>query len=346
MPIWSEILTEINETLTPEGTPDFDKVRRQYLLRLHKHTGRNTILYGSAWLQKPDAPPSSVTINDEDMQAFMENVHSLEGDELDLFLHSPGGSLESAEHIVSYLRSRFSHIRVIVPQLAMSAATLICCAADKIVMGKHSSLGPIDPQLILPVQSGQRRVAAQTVLDQFHRAQEEMAEPKKMAAWYPMLSQYGPDLIVLCENSVNLSKLLSKEWLSRYMFKCCDNKSERAKNISDWLSDHKNFKSHGRHILRPDLEAKGLVIERLEEDETLQDLALSVYHAVTHTFTNTHAIKIVENHLGRAFVKLHRTGPTIQPPEQALDQKIDRPSKRPVKQDSNRQNRRKGRKKR
>jgi ClpP class serine protease len=29
--------------------------------------------------------------------------------------------------------------------MAMSAATMIACAADVIVMGKHSFLGPIDP---------------------------------------------------------------------------------------------------------------------------------------------------------------------------------------------------------
>lgn len=41
----------------------------------------------------------------------------------------------------------------------------------------------------------------------------------------------------------------------------------------------------------------------LEKDQTLQDLILSVHHATMLTFANTGAIKIVENHLGRAFVK-------------------------------------------
>ncbi len=68
------------------------------------------------------------------MQAFIEVCYALEGETLDLILHSPGGSPEAAEAIVSYLRSRFSSIRVIVPQLAMSAATMIACAADQIVL--------------------------------------------------------------------------------------------------------------------------------------------------------------------------------------------------------------------
>jgi hypothetical protein len=38
----------------------------------------------------------------------------------------------------------------------------------------------------------------------------------------------------------------------------------------------------------------------------LQDLALSVFHSSTLTFSSTPTIKIVENHLGRAFVKQSR----------------------------------------
>ena len=46
-----------------------------------------------------------------------------------------------------------------------------------------------------------------------------------------------------------------------------------------------------------------MVIRNLEDDEQFQDLSLSVFHATTHTFMGTAAIKIVENHRGRAFVK-------------------------------------------
>ena len=120
----------------------------------------------------------------------MEVSYGLESDDgLDLILHSPGGSPEAAEAIVSYLRSRFTNIPVIVPQLAMSAATMIACAANEIVLGKHSSLGPTDPQILIPTSLGIRAVPAQAVLDQFDRAQMECADPAKLSAWLPMLSQ-------------------------------------------------------------------------------------------------------------------------------------------------------------
>ena len=308
MPIWSEILRELDQS-TPQGSPpDFDGVRRRYLAGLNKHTGRNVVLYASGWLQK-QAPPALTSINDEDIHALMEVTSGLQGTHLDLILHSPGGSPEAAEGIVSYLRSRFQHIRVIVPELAMSAATMISCAANEILMGKHSFLGPIDPQLLVSTPLGQRYVPAQAVLDQFDKAQKECQNPAKLSAWLPMLSQYGPDLLVQCEMAISLSKELVNTWLGAYMFAGIDDLEERenrAQFVAAWLADHTTFKSHSRHLPRVKLQKKGLLITPLEKDEILQDLSLSIFHATTHTFSGTAATKIVENHSGRAFIKQHR----------------------------------------
>ena len=217
MPIWSGILGELNQTAAQGASPDFDGVRRRYLAALQAHTGRNVVLYASAWLQK-EAAPTLTSITDEDIQALMEVTWGLRDPNLDLILHSPGGSPEAAEGVVSYLRSRFQNIRVIVPQLAMSAATMISCAANEIMMGKHSFLGPIDPQLVVSTPLGRRFVPAQAVLDQFDRAQQECVDPARLSAWLPMLGQYGPDLLEQCETALSLSTELVGTWLTAYMF--------------------------------------------------------------------------------------------------------------------------------
>ncbi len=307
MPIWSEILKELQQTTAQGKKSDFDGTRRKYLHKLHNYTKRNIILYASGWLQK-EAPQELVSIGDEDVHALMEVTQGLEGSALDLILHSPGGSPEAAEAIVSYLRTRFSEIRVIVPQLAMSAATMISCAADEIVLGKHSFLGPTDPQILLSTPLGKRLAPAQTILDQFDKAQKECADPAKLSAWLPMLSQYGPDLLKRCETALDMSKELVKTWLETYMFNQLDDRSEKAELVATWLADHQEFKSHSRHISRDVIE-EHLKVCRLEDDEKLQDLSLSVFHATTHTFTSTSAAKIVENHTGRAFIKHHVVSP-------------------------------------
>ena len=94
------------------------------------------------------------------------------------------------------------------------------------------------------------------------------------------------------------------------MFKEMDDRSEKATRVARWLADHKQFKMHNRHISRSQLQGNHLVVRALEDNETLQDLSLSVFHATIHTFTGTPAVKIVENHTGRAFIKHQIIQPT------------------------------------
>ena len=51
-------------------------------------------------------------------------------------------------------------------------------------------------------------------------------------------------------------------------------------------------------------EKMGLRIEHLEDDADFQDFVLSVFHATTHAFSSTPAMKIIENQNGKAFIKI------------------------------------------
>jgi len=315
MPTWGQVLKETQEELARGNQMPFDVVRRRYLTLLHQYTKRNTILYASKWTQPSGVQPGVVSINDEDIQGLMEVVFQMKGDELDLILHSPGGSPEATEAIVSYLRSKFRHIRVIVPQAAMSAATMLSCAANRIVLGKHSSLGPIDPQIILQTPLGIQMIPAQAILDQFQRAQEECKNPQLLNSWLPILSQFGPALLVQCQNAIDLAKGLVEKWLHTYMFESSNQKL--AIEIAKQLSSHGDFKSHGRHISLDQAQQYGLVVDALEDDHQFQERVLSVYHAAMLMFTGTAAVKILENHAGGAFLKIEQQLVFAQPPQKA-----------------------------
>jgi serine dehydrogenase proteinase len=310
MPIWGEIGAEISQTAQLLRS----QRRRKYLGLAAGHTKRPTILYATAWLSNPNVPAPFVSVADEDLLGFMETIHGLPGPNLDLILHSPGGSGSAAEQIVKYLRTKFDHIRIIVPHMAMSAATMIACAANEIVMGKHSFLGPIDPQLFIQTALGPRSVPAQAILEQFERALRDAVDPAKLRAWAPMLAQYGPDLLVSCQNAAKLSEDLVSEWLGSYMFGGQANASEKGQAIAHWLSDHAAFKTHARPISRNELLARGLTIRSLEEDQVEQDLFLSIHHATAHTFNGTPSVKIIENNLGKAYVRMVQTLPSPIPP--------------------------------
>lgn len=301
MPTWSEITKEIEATPDANGSPNFDAVRRKYLLALHKYTKRNVIIYASRWVQGvPPSPSQFIQITDGDLHGFMEVVHGMRGKKLDLILHSPGGEVGAAEGIVHYLRTKFSDIRVIVPHLAMSAATMIACASDAIVIGKHSYLGPTDPQLS---SLDGKSFPATAVLDQFAMAKRDCDDKSQLNAWIPILPHYGPALLMQCQNAVDLSQKLVNDWLSRYMFRKKKDGKKHAESIAKWLSDHTSHKVHSRHIDRTRFRLRGMNIQYLEEDDQLQDLVLSIYHTVAITFTAKPGVmKIIENHNSRAFI--------------------------------------------
>ncbi len=300
MPYWDQILELVAVTADEDGIPDFDRVRRLFLQLLSQHTGRDTILYASGWIQKPEANDQSVSVTDEDLQALMATSAGLKGPDLDLILHSPGGSVVAAEAIVLYLRSRFSNIRVIVPNLAMSAASMIACAADQLVMGKHSFIGPSDPQVLVATPYGWQLVAAYNVLRQFETAQNAASDTSEMAVWEPMLNQYGPDVLQRCNQSIALTKVLVKSWLEAYLLKHDPRQAEKTANQ---LTDGTAWGSHSRHIHRDWLTQRNVPIIQLEDEEVFEDLVLSTFHAATHTFVGTESVKIVENQLGRSYIK-------------------------------------------
>lgn len=307
MPTWGQILNELKGLTgvrqSPSGASPFDVIRRRYLAALAEKTGRNVILYASRWTQG-GGDPQITSITPEDVQGFMEVIGGLSGDTLDLVLHSPGGSAESTEALVTYLRSKFRDIRVIVPHAAMSAATMLACSGNSILMGRHSFLGPIDPQVIMQTELGSRSVPAYAILEQFAYAQAEVKrDPALLPAWLPILRQYGPALIVQCRLHQQLAEALVSKWLGQFMFNGDPAKATLAAQIASHLSNHGAFKSHSRFISKEEAKLFGLLVEDLEADQGIQDAVLSLFHAATHTFSATPAAKIIENHQGKAFIK-------------------------------------------
>ncbi len=296
MPNWREVLEEFQKYQI-EAVQSPDLVRRKYLDLLYKHTGRNVISYYSGFLSKPYVEQSGIT--DEDKNGFMMTINNLDRTKgLDLILHTQGGELAATESIVDYLRRMFKHdIRAIVPQIAMSAGTMIACSCREIVMSKHSNLGPIDPHL--------RDIPAVGVIKEFKRACREVKrDSSKIPIWQSIIRQYRPTFLSQCENAIQWSKQFVEEQLKSVMFEGLPNANERAKKVVRKLTDYSRNKSHNRHIHIDECQNEiGLVVSPLENDPILQDLVLTIHHCNMHVFQNTLAYKMIENHLGLALVK-------------------------------------------
>ena len=70
---------------------------------------------------------------------------------ISLFLYTRGGDTAAAWNIVNLLKMYCDELEVIVPHKAHSAGTIISLGANKIVMTKQATLGPIDPSLTTPL---------------------------------------------------------------------------------------------------------------------------------------------------------------------------------------------------
>jgi len=296
MPSWSALVDEVNAA----GTT-YDLTRRRYLAALSRHTGRNTIVYYSGWLQRGHLLGQSgvdFAINDLDNDGLMATVHELDRSlGLDLILHTPGGDTAATESLVHYIRQMFDgNVRAIVPHLALSAGTMIALSCREIVMGKHSSLGPIDPQI--------GGLPAHAVVEEWKRAHEETkADPSRMPFWQMVISKYPPGLIGACEKAIEWSEEMAREWLATGMFSGDADAAGKAKAVIDEIGSHAATKAHNRHISAAKAESMGLKVVALEDDQVLQEAVLTVHHACMLTLSDTPIVKLIENQNGIAYAQ-------------------------------------------
>ena len=291
---WSTLLNEFQAAAACANNPEagfkylIDK-KSEFLRDLSALTSRNTIVYFSSWLHKKH---ENANINDNDMNAFMECVHKLDQSKgLDLILHTPGGDLAATEQLINYLKSVFNgDVRAIIPQMAMSAGSMIAVSCKSIVMGKQSCLGPFDPQL--------NGVPCQSVIREFQRAVEDIEKsPSSLGLWQTIISKLNPTFLELCLQANQLSNELTDLILAD---KGLD---ENAKaKIKQVFVNNSESKTHSRHISRDKCKEAGLNIENLEDSQQIQDLVLGIHHCCMILGENTNIIKSVENNIGGGFV--------------------------------------------
>lgn len=295
MPNWNDTLSE----LQANSKGPHDLLRLKYLRKLSQHTGRNVLVYYSGWLQKGSLAGVDFAISDADKIGFMtcsKGVDRSRG--LDILLHTPGGDVAATESIIDYLHSLYDgNIRAIIPQMAMSGGTLMALSCKEVLMGRQSSIGPVDPQI--------QGMPAEAIVEEFKRAVAEVtANPACAPIWQPIISKYWPTLITSCEHAINWSDDLLRGYLAKCMLANDDKdtRDHKLNAVANLLGKQATSKSHNRHINPSRARELGLNVVDLESDDKLQDLVLTIHHAQALTFSLTAAIKIIENDKGIAYV--------------------------------------------
>lgn len=177
---------------------------------------------------------------------------------------------------------------------------MIALASERIVMGRQSQLGPIDPQMPL----GGNSISARAVVDQFERAKLEVLTDLRAAhVWAPILQSVGPALLQEAQNALEYSRRMVGQWLAAGMFASDGDKLRKADAVASYFADASHHKSHGRRIDRSEARQQGLVVEDLEDNQTLQEAVLTSYHTATITFEKGPSSKVVMSNSGRIWVK-------------------------------------------
>lgn len=101
------------------------------------------------WLLLQDVPESPISQLDEFLIHMVRHHKKdlpAEGP-IALVINSPGGAAKSAYELARIVRRRCGSFTAVIPDAAMSAATLLAIGADSILMGQDSALGPLDAQV-------------------------------------------------------------------------------------------------------------------------------------------------------------------------------------------------------
>jgi len=279
-------------------TASLDKLRARCLELITESTKRPVIAYYSGWLTQPQK--SGIAVEEADVQGFHHAVRDLDTNAgLDLILHTPGGDPFVAESIMTFLLKKFNNnIRVIVPQIAMSAGTLMACASREILMGAHASLGPIDPQF--------NGIPAQGVLEEFARATKEIEQnSSRIHVWQPILAKYPIAFLGMCESALNYTRETAESWLKQIHLGQQASITTDPKRIVDELIKLGSTSSHSRRLSVSMCIDLGLNAKCLATDKAdLDPFYMAAHDAFMATFQKSQIVKIIQNNKGCTYAQL------------------------------------------
>ena len=231
-------------------------------------------------------------ISREDIFDLIDQLNKIptppEETRIDMVILSNGGFPHPAYQMMNVIRSKCKKLKVVVPLYAKSAATLMTLAADEIVMGPQSEIGPIDMQMEHPLIEKLKISALEgyypflQLYEKFTsdffpialKMAEEIAENvgiKREDAVdialntavnfiSPITSQINPTIVNMCYRALTTGEAYAYNFLYRYMFK---ERPEREKAILASQTAHMlvwGFQNHGQIIGRDDAKLLNLYI--------------------------------------------------------------------------------------
>ena len=187
--------------------------------------------------------------------------------DIDLFVLSPGGSGEAGYRIghsfQQWCRRQELGFRVVIPLYAKSAATILALGASELVMGLHSEIGPIDPQIPKYDESRMqwRYIPAMAIIDGLKLISEYINKIPHMSSFFEEIvkaEKLGLDDLGVLERSRESGKQYGETLLAGCMLEDAAVARASVERLADY------YKYHGHPI---------------DAYEAEEELKLSIHHA-------------------------------------------------------------------
>lgn len=230
-----------------------------------------------------DRPGFETQIAQDSLNYFSDQLDKI-GDtkKISLLLYTQGGDTMAAWSIVNLIKQFCDEFEVIIPSKAHSSGTLISIGADKIVMTKQATLGPIDPSINtalnpqIPGGNIQAKfpVSVEAVKGYLELAKEELkiTDEKSLAMIYNKLSDVVHPLVLgQVYRTRSQIKMVAEKLLKNHV------EDERVEKIISFLCSESG--SHDYTINRKEAkEYLGLNIEEPKEIE--YNIVKEIYNSI------------------------------------------------------------------
>ena len=238
----------------PTKTPMYEAVhaqryQRQAMIReIEARTDRSLICYVSG---------RAAIIDRDDTVGFMEMLHNIPPEtNIDLLLHTGGGDVDAAEKLLTLVQATVGggELRIIVPDFAKSAGTLMTLGADMLIMSDSSELGTVDPQFW--ANDGRGNDICHSVLsylEAFKIHAEALRKNPDDPVARLMLSKIDPTTLRNFEAIRDRARNFAEDQLKR--------KGRNFTHIAAALMDTTRWQSHGQMIKWQDVKELGLPVD-------------------------------------------------------------------------------------
>jgi hypothetical protein len=306
---WYNFLAAVQSGDVPPDT-DLGAMRRVVYRDIEQIRQRPLLVYAVRFTDAPVVGPTSIDLGDVDGFTDLIDATTKSATAVDVLVHSPGGSPEATERIVSILRNRFAKdVQFLVPHSAYSAATMLVLSGNQVILHPSATLGPIDPQV--------NGMPARSIRRGFEKIRELLRNegPEALPAYLPLIEKHSIEILEICDDSLKLSKELVTEWLAKYMFAGVEN-SDVINRAVEFFSDYDTHKTHSRPLMFDKLDPLGLKITIAESP--LRELMREAYILLNGFFTITEFVKVFEDSSGLSWGRrVHAVA--VQQPQERVD---------------------------